>query len=226
MNRLFALLLSYIYPKRCILCRKIIPETEGALCPHCLENAPYYPYGNGNPSPRAKTKLLFLDSFTAVWYYEGDARQCIIRYKFHRRIAYGKPLGIFLAQQILDQGPENADCLVWVPISQKRLRSRGFDQSQIVAETAAEALDIPAMPALRKIRNTSVQSRLKKATARKANVLGAYQVTLPDYVKGKRIILVDDVFTTGATTEECARMLLTAGAKEVHCAVLCSAMKK
>lgn len=184
-----------------------------------------YPYGLANPAPKGKSGLHFLDSFTAVWYYEGNARKCILRYKFQRKIAYSKPLGELLAQRIAEQGPLDADCLVWVPISRKRMRTRGFDQSQLAAETAGGILGIPAMPALRKIRDNTVQSRIKNVAARKANVLGAYQVTIPDYIKGKKVILVDDVFTTGATSEECARMLLTAGAKEVHCAVFCCAMK-
>ena len=76
------------------------------------------------------------------------------------------------------------------------------------------------MPLLRKIRNAPPQSGISGDAARRANVLGAYRVTDPDALRDKRILLLDDVITTGATASECARVLLTAGAKSVNCAAV------
>ena len=76
------------------------------------------------------------------------------------------------------------------------------------------------VPTLKKIRHNRRQSGIRSEAQRRANVLGAYRVLRPEEVRGKRILLLDDVLTTGATSGECARMLLTAGAKEVHCAVI------
>ena len=81
------------------------------------------------------------------------------------------------------------------------------------------------VPTLKKIRNNRPQSRLKDAQARRANVLGAYRIAGNVSLQGKRVLLLDDILTTGATAGECARVLLVAGAKEVHCAAIAAARK-
>ena len=89
-----------------------------------------------------------------------------------------------------------------------------------MAKAAAEELGLEAVPTLRKIRNTKPQSTMGDAAHRRANILGAYEVIDPVFIKGKRILLLDDIITTGVTASEAARMLLTAGAKEVKLATL------
>ena len=84
---------------------------------------------------------------------------------------------------------------------------------------------MPPVPTLKKIRNNRPQSRMKGAEARRANVLGVYRIFDGVDVKGKRVLLLDDILTTGATAGECARVLLSAGAKEVHCAAVAAARK-
>ena len=76
---------------------------------------------------------------------------------------------------------------------------------------------------LKKVRNNPAQSRIAGVAQRKANVLGVYRAVCPEIIKGKRILLLDDIITTGATAGECARVLLTAGAKEVHCGLIAAA---
>ncbi len=111
----------------------------------------------------------------------------------------------------------------WVPLSAKRLRKRGYDQAKLLAVEAARNLDCVAVETLRKVRNTDAQSSINDDSARRANILGAYEVPDPEFVAGKRILLIDDVVTTGATLSECARVLRTFGAKEVVCASLARA---
>ena len=94
-----------------------------------------------------------------------------------------------------------------------------------MANAVGRELGVAPAPTLKKIRNNRPQSRLKDPAARKANVLGAYRMLDDVDVKGKRVLLLDDILTTGATAGECARVLLTAGASEVHCAVLAAARK-
>ena len=98
------------------------------------------------------------------------------------------------------------------------------DQSELIARTVAKELGLPVKRLLKKRRNTRAQSTLTKEQ-RRANVLGAYVCVNKDAVCGKRVLLIDDVFTTGATAQECAKVLLTAGAKSVACAVVASASK-
>ena len=102
-----------------------------------------------------------------------------------------------------------------------RLRKRGYSQSRLLAEECARLLGAETAPLLRKRRYRPPQSRKTGEAARAANVSGAFSAVHPERFAGKRVLLIDDVVTTGATLSECARVLLTAGAEEVVCATLC-----
>ena len=107
-----------------------------------------------------------------------------------------------------------------MPLSPQRERKRGYDQARILAENAGAALGLAPVRLLRKVRHVSPQSRITAPEERKANISGCYEVTGPEAVKGKRILIIDDIITTGSTVSECARMLLLAGAEEVNAASL------
>ena len=109
---------------------------------------------------------------------------------------------------------------VWIPISRQRKRKRGYDQVELIGISVAQALGMELVPTLRKVRNTKPQSAMGSAAHRRANILGAYEVIDPAIVRGKRILLLDDIITTGATASESARTLLTAGAREIRLATL------
>ncbi len=110
------------------------------------------------------------------------------------------------------------DTLTWVPVSRWRRFRRGYDQVELLAKAVAEELGITAVRTLKKIRNTPPQSRIPEAAFRRANVLGAYRIVNAPAVAGKRVLLLDDIITTGATVSECSKTLLLAGAKEVSAA--------
>ena len=120
----------------------------------------------------------------------------------------------------LQQRDWEYDILTWVPVSRLRRLTRGYDQVELLAKAVGKELGVAPVPTLKKIRHNRRQSGIHSEAERMANVLGAYRVLSPGEIRGKRILLLDDVLTTGATSGECARMLLTAGAKEVHCAVI------
>ena len=94
---------------------------------------------------------------------------------------------------------------------------------ELLAEKLAQELGVTPQPLLKKIRDNPAQSGIVGQAERRANVLGVYQVLNPEQLQGKRVLLLDDIITTGATAGECARVLLTAGAKEVHFAVIAAA---
>ena len=125
--------------------------------------------------------------------------------------------------KLLREDRADFDVLTWIPISEKRRRKRGFDQVELLAEKLAQELGIMPQPLLKKIRDNPAQSGIVGQAERRANVLGVYQVLNPEQLQGKRVLLLDDIITTGATAGECARVLLTAGAKEVHFAVIAAA---
>jgi len=205
-------LLNVLFPPRCVLCRKILQKDETDLCKDCREHQPLY--------DKSKIHLSFLAQWTGLWYYKENVRSSILRYKFYGRRSYGQSYGKLLAMKLLTDGFNDADVLTWVPISRRRKRTRGYDQVEILGRVVAAELGMPLMSTLRKIRHTKPQSTMGDAAHRRANVLGAYTVMDSELIRGKRVLLLDDILTTGATASECARVLLTAGAKEVKLATL------
>jgi predicted amidophosphoribosyltransferase len=124
-----------------------------------------------------------------------------------------------LAMKLLQEEME-FDLLTWAPISRMRKWKRGYDQVELIAKAVGRELGIAPIATLKKRRNNPPQSGIRDAARRRANVFGVYQVLDPNLICGKRILLLDDIMTTGATAGECARMLLTDGAKEVYCAAV------
>ena len=203
---MFHRLLSAIFPPKCILCGKILEKDETDLCRTCRVEAPEYSKG--------KLNVQFLDSFAAVWYYEENVRRSILRYKFYGARQFAPAYGRLLAMRILNDLPR-ADLITWVPVSRKRLRQRGYDQVELLAQAVSAELGIPAIKTLEKFRDNRANSGLRDPAERRANVLGVYRPVQPEAFRGRRVLLLDDIVTTGATASECARVLLTAGAGEI-----------
>ena len=158
--------------------------------------------------------------------YRDQVRDSIRRYKFKGRQGYHKTYGRLVAQCVHDHLAGRYDLITWVPLSEQRRKARGYDQAMLLAEAAALELGDVAAETLAKVRDTSAQSGLgKDDSARRANVLGAYRPTDPELIAGQRILLMDDVVTTGSTLSECARTLRTTGAADVVCVTLARARK-
>ena len=114
---------------------------------------------------------------------------------------------------------EEVDAVTWVPVSRRRRKQRGFDQAQLLAEAAAGHWQVRPVPTLVKTVDNPAQSSLEGAEKRRANVLGVY-AAVAHAAAGKRLLLVDDVWTTGATATEAGRTLLLAGADTIWMAAL------
>jgi len=210
--KLYDWLMDTLFPPKCVLCRGLLKQEETDLCHTCRAEAPGY--------PARKTKPQFLDSFAAVWYYEGSVRNSLLRFKFRGARSYAGCYGRHLAMVLSKKDPEGYDLLTWVPVSSLRKLRRGYDQVELIAMEVGRELGMEPIPTLKKIRHNRPQSRIADAAKRRANVLGVYRVTDPEILSGKRVLLLDDILTTGATMSEAARMLKTAGAKEVHGAAM------
>lgn len=215
--RLYHYLIRLLFPPKCILCGTLLKKEEQDLCRECRCDSPEY--------PNRKENLQFLDSFTAVWYYEGNVRRSLLRYKFYGARSFASGYGRLLAMKLLQTHPDGFDCLTWVPVSRLRKFRRGYDQVELLAESVGRELGMTPVPLLKKVRHNRPQSGIRDAAKRRGNVLGVYREENRDFISGKRILLLDDILTTGATAGECARVLLTAGAKEVHCAAVAAARK-
>ena len=204
-----------LFPEKCVLCGKVLEKEEMDLCHRCRVEAP--------DCPVSGKKLSFVDSWAAVWYYEDTARKSLLRYKFGGRRSYAQVYGRLLAMKLQREYPEGFDILTYVPTGRWRKWKRGFDQVEQLAQKVGQQLGMEVQPLLKKVRRTRVQSKIRGEARRRANVLGAYAVTEPEGLNGKRILLLDDIITTGSTIGECARVLLTAGAKEVYCGAVAKA---
>lgn len=212
------MLLQLLFPPKCILCGKLLEKDETDLCRICRVDSPECRKNN--------LTFSFLDSWTAVWYYEGYIRKSLHRFKFTRARHYAPAYGRLLAMKLQEEHPEGFDVLTWIPVSRWRKFTRGYDQVELLANAVGRELQMELVRTLRKLRNNRPQSGISGIEKRRANVLGVYRVTDTELVAGKRVLLLDDIITTGATAGEAARVLLTAGAKEVHCGCVAVANKR
>ncbi len=210
-------MLDLLFPPRCAFCRKLIQSGESGICNDCQIKLPWI------VGQEAEQKFEFVSLCVSPLWYRDNVRESVHRYKFDGCSGYAKTYGKLVAQCVSDHLLDRFDVISWVPLSAKRLRKRGYDQAKLLAVEVARNLDCVAVETLRKVRNTDAQSSINDDSARRANILGAYEVPDPEFVAGKRILLIDDVVTTGATLSECARVLRTFGAKEVVCASLARA---
>lgn len=203
-----------IFPRKCVLCRKLLSHKELHLCRVCLSAQPEFHH--------AKRNIPFIAHWTALWYYRDMVRPSILRFKFYGYRNYAKRYGQMLSHK-LDYLENEYDILTWVPVSLLRSLRRGYDQAALLAKALGEQMGTPAVRTLRKIRHTPPQSGIREPALRRANVLGAYRVCDPELVRGKRILIIDDVVTTGATASECAKTLMLAGAEKVIFAAVAAA---
>ena len=215
MSRPLGALLDLLFPPRCVFCRRLLHRGEEGICPRCQQELPW-----ALGAEAEQTGEFFSLCASPLW-YQDQVRASFHRYKFKGVRGYSRTYGRLVAQCVQDHLAGRYDLITWVPLSRARLRQRGYDQAMLLASAAALALDDVAAETLCKVRDTEAQSGLGKNDAsRRANVLSAYQVTDPALVEGRRVLLIDDIVTTGSTLSECARVHRTAGATDVVCAAL------
>ena len=208
--RLFEVLLNLLYPPKCIFCRRLLGRDEEDVCARCRLDLPVFT-GELDLGP-------YCSGGAAALYYEGTVRDSLLRFKFQGMESYAAAYGKLLAAACTRLPLEAIDAVTWVPVSRRRRRQRGYDQARLLAEALGAELDKPVAATLIKVRNNRPQSSLEAAEARRANVLGAYRGK--EAAAGRTLLLVDDIVTTGATSAEAARTLLTAGASAVYLAAV------
>ena len=211
-------LLDMIYPPRCAFCRRLLSGREKGVCRFCRPKLPYVPADGQVQHFRNVDKCL------SPLYYHGNVKDSLHRYKFGGATAYADIYSEFIVKCI-DENQISCDSITWVPLSRRRLRKRGYDQAELLAKLIAKHLGQRPVRLLKKLRDTPPQSQTGSAEKRRANIAGAYACLRPERVQGKRILLVDDIVTTGATLSEAAKVLKKAGAKEVICATLARSLR-
>jgi ComF family protein len=195
--------LDLITPPYCRICGRPFgafepSSEEGGRCEECLRRRPRFEYAR------------------AAALYKETVREAIHAFKFHGKRAIAKPLGDLMALAGEKAGlAESTDCLVPVPLHPRREVERGFNQSSLLARRLGRKWQRPVIEgALRRARTTRPQTELEAGERRK-NVRGAFALRRLELIAGRRVLLIDDVLTTGATVSECARVLLEGGARSV-----------
>lgn len=204
------LLKELLFPRKCVFCGGILNRNESGICRSCRTELPEY---------EGDRYLPELDGCCVLWYYQDAVRESLHRFKFYNRPDYADVYGPILAMKIQQRFPD-AQVLTWAPVSKARLKQRGYDQSELLAKATARELGIPAVRLLVKHRDNPAQSGVENADVRRENVRDVYR--LCGDAAGKRIVLVDDILTTGATAGECARVLRQAGAERVYLVAVAS----
>ena len=203
-----------IYPNKCVLCNENIISRKEYVCEKCLKEA--------KPVPKLQTleieenpdsKVVCVSAFR----YIGNLKNAIWRFKFRGHKKYSG----FFARKIVDEFQEmfkdyKFDYICFVPLRKERERNRGYNQAQCIASDISSIIGVPCKDVLVKIKNNHVQHELD-LIHRRANVKGAYGVKNPGEIQGKRILLCDDIVTSGSTLAECAKTLLKNGASSVCC---------
>ena len=213
MIKIFDYILSLIYPPKCVFCGMVIDKSD--ICAECEKTLPF------TKGDSIYQKFPFVDKCISPLYYKDYVRRAVLRFKFAGCSCYSRRLGSIMsecAENNLDCG--SIDMVSCIPLSRKRMHNRGYNQAELLAKEISKKVGVEYLPTLKKIRHNTAQSTIKDSKQRAANVIGAYRVIDAEEVKGKYILLVDDVVTTGSTVSECARILKKSGAKAVYCVTL------
>lgn len=221
-------LLSLIFTKRCRFCRRVC-DIRVDICENCInsidtiEDVICTKCGLGKDFCNCNGKTRFYSSVCAPFYYSGAPKKAVIalKYEDNPRLING------LAHDMADcfhKHYENYDfdCIAYVPIYKKDRKRRGFNQAQLLAEALSDILQIPAYNLLDKIFDTPPQHTLPEMK-RSGNLLGAidFNENCGVDIENMRILLCDDIKTTGSTLDECAKTLLINGCAEVRCLTVC-----
>lgn len=194
-------------------------DTDICICKDCFSKLQFFP-DILIKTEQSKEKS-YCDFVVSVFEYDGLVRDSLRRYKFHNKPSYYRTYSRLLADRLRRMTDiDRYEAVLSVPLHSERERTRGYNQSLLISKALAKELKLPECSyALRRVKNTGAQSLLGKS-GRHENVRDAFLVKSSDELDGKSVLLVDDIFTTGATVQECSKALKSAGVSEVTAAVM------
>lgn len=233
LNKGTCVITGILYPARCVMCNEVIGGGRTVCCQTCREKLPFireprcYKCGKALEDMTQEycldctKKKHFYTRGIALWGYNEQVKHAVYRYKYKNQRVYA---GYFADELVQNCGAVirswEADMLVPVPLHRARYRKRGFNQAQLLAEKMSQQLGLSVCPhAVGRVRNTRPQKELNDKERQK-NLKSAFIID-ENSVKLKKIILVDDIYTTGATVDAITELLLCAGALQVYVVTLC-----
>lgn len=208
----------FFFPDKCIFCQRWLRgENDLLMCDKCAD---------GILLARGRGKVLLKGHISysyAPFGYCGGARKAILALKFSDKVCYADTLSAFMAAYTeKNLKPEDIDMIVPVPLSKKRFLKRGYNQSYLLAKGISERLGLTLDDTLlKRVRDTAQQSKIKSYRDRALNVRDAFYSTRE--LSGESILLIDDIYTSGATCDNCAKALKVAGAGKIY---VCTAANK
>ena len=242
-RRAFASIADLIWPRTCAVssCARPSDRPNRHLCSRCFASLPFLEAGGecstcGMPVP-AETHHEFVcetcltdrpafDRARSALRYAGAAEELVQSFKYRHALQLAEDFGDMLEATLRAKFEHAAvDVVMPVPLHPHRFRERGFNQSELLAETLAKRIDrrLDVRSLIRR-RDTEHQARIS-GQARRSNLNAAFAVTHPEYVRGRTILLIDDVMTTGTTLSGCAKTLRDVGAARIWCLTLARAIR-
>ncbi|MCM1506166.1 MAG: ComF family protein [Ruminococcus flavefaciens] len=205
-------ILNLFFPNRCPICDELI-NVNDCFCAECTDKLNSY---------KGSFKITGASECFSALIYDKAVKPAVFLLKKGNCGNSAHAFGVYLADVLRDNSiPEKVDIIVPVPMSESSRRKRGYNQSELIAETVGAETGLPVRCIIRKVRETKEQKSLGRA-GRKLNLKNAFEIT--DDVSGKRILLIDDICTTGSTLSELAVLCRKNGAEDVFCAVAMKAV--
>ncbi len=232
MAGLYTAFINCLYPvkRRCLMCGG---SNSRLLCKNCASTIEFiqerkcFKCGKGllddydeNICPDCKESNFTFHSAYSSFYYKGTGKELIHKFKYEGKKEIAEILAGYLIDIVRKENLK-ADIIVPVPIHKNKLEIRGFNQAYIMSQYLSKYMNLPVWSGLIRVKDTKGQYNLDKF-ARKLNVNNAFSADLLYNVINKRILLVDDVFTTGNTAEECSKVLKESGAAEIYVVTVAS----
>lgn len=225
------IIFDILFPPLCLNCQNNLSDGNNLICQDCLgliqfNNTLFCPVCRARLAEGKRICHYDAGYFlAAAGNYDDPILQNLIHYFKYKSFENLTPiLGEIILKYIENCGLKIENfIIVPVPLHKKRERERGFNQAKLLAEIIAKNLNLELNDCLKRVKNTKPQSQLKDGEKRQSNVFNCFSATNPDFIKGKKIILVDDVFTSGATINEAVKILKLNGAKRIIALVLAKA---
>ncbi len=227
-KRIKEYILSFIFTKRCRFCNQVC-DIRNEICDSCCEEIKTidgeicFNCGCSKLICNSDEKKHFYESVCAPYYYEGAAKKSVLELKYNDYSSIVDGLSYDMVQSIYKHYKDlDFDCCTFVPMHKDDIKKRGYNQSQLLAQKIAQSIGIPCYELLKKDYKTKTQHSLPEIM-RSGNLLGAISYNSDENINidGMRILLCDDVKTTGCTLDECTKALLFEGCAEVRCITAC-----
>ncbi len=219
--------IGLFFPNYCLGCANALFKGEEILCTHCIRDLPKtnYSFYDDNPVKSRLMGRLPLQSATAFLKFRksGIAQKLLHELKYNNHPEVGIKLGKLLGKEIISTGTHGIDLIIPVPLHPARHRKRGYNQSAKFAEGISSVMGVPWAESISIRReNTATQTKMNRSE-RWENVKNVFGVSNHEALKNKRVLLVDDVITTGATLEACGHHLIESGCSELSIACIAEA---